>query len=72
MTKNYVKKECPRCGKSPCDIQGAIVKYDKGERVSFNRYTCGSCHNMFLVKRKGDKVEQALTEKFITSESIFL
>jgi len=73
MTANYIEKECPKCEKTKCDIQGVIIKInDKGERISFNRYKCLSCHCVFLVKRKGDKKEQTLTEKYITSKSIIL
>jgi transposase-like protein len=71
ITSNYVDKECPYCKKKPCDIQAAIiVTDDKGERISFNKYKCISCHTGFLVRRKGNKKEQTLTEKYIKSNII--
>ncbi|MCK5633301.1 hypothetical protein KAH94_06095 [bacterium] len=73
MTVNSVTKKCPQCGNSKSDIHAAIIlTTKKGEKISYNKYTCLKCHIGFAVKRKGDKVEQTLTEKFIKSEKIIL
>ena len=70
---NEIKKECPNCRCVKADIQAAIILTDdKGIRISYNKYTCVKCKVGFIVKRKGNKTEQELTEKYIKSESIKL
>ncbi len=73
MTTNIIKKKCPHCSNEEADIHGAvIICTDKGEQISFNKYTCIKCHKGFIVLRKGDQKEQALTEKYVKSEPIKL
>lgn len=73
MTTNVIKKKCPYCGNSELDIHAAIVLTDdKGVKTSWNKYTCLKCHKGLVVKRKGNKTEQDLTQKYIKSEKIIL
>jgi len=72
---NIINKECPKCGHPESEIQYALTLREKEGRVTYNIYRClrgGSNKNIgkhaFRVKRKGDKEEQALTEKYISSE----
>jgi len=68
-----VKKECPICKHPESDIHFAEIITDaKGTETSYNKYTCVKCKVGFLVQRKGNKAEQALTEKYIKSEPIKL
>lgn len=69
---NQIKKKCPVCKYPNSEIMGAVVVKEKDKRVSYNLYRCLSKAHRFAVKRKNDKKEQELTEKFIKSESIFL
>ena len=70
---NIIKKECPHCKNGESDIHAAVILTDdKGTKTSWNKYTCLKCHKGFVVKRKGNKTEQALTEKYIKSPEIKL
>jgi hypothetical protein len=78
MTTNTIQKKCPVCGHPQADILGAMTRVEINdkieERVSYNHYRClnsGKKHT-FEVKRKGNKQEQELTEKYIKSSSIIL
>lgn len=72
MSINKILKKCPFCDYPHSDIIGAVVVVEKGKRVSYNLYKCLSKAHPFRVKRKGDKKEQQLTEKFIKSNFIVL
>jgi len=73
---NKIEKECPTCGHPHSEIIGVIIPKENGNKVSYNLYKCLSGGRLkahqFKVRRKGDKVEQALTEKYINSTSIKL
>jgi len=66
---NKIKKKCPVCGCLDADILGAVIV----NKESWNAYRClsptGRKHS-FLVKRTGDKKEQALTEQYIKSSNL--
>lgn len=73
MTINKIEKACPTCNHPYSDIIGASVSMEKGKAISYNIYKClAKRHHTFKVKRKGNKKEQELTEKFIKSKSIIL
>jgi len=70
---NLIKKTCPECKNLDSDIHAAVILTDnKGIETSYNKYTCLKCHIGFAVKRKGNKTEQELTEKYIKSSEIKL
>ncbi len=70
---NSIKKKCPHCRNTESDIHAAIILTDdKGVKTSWNKYACLKCNKGFVVKRNGNKEEQALTEKYIKSKSIIL
>lgn len=67
---NQINKKCPSCGYPNSEIMGAVVIEEKDKRVSYNVYRCLSKAHRFAVKRKGNKKEQKLTEKYIKSKKI--
>lgn len=69
---NQINKECPECNYPNSEIMGAVVVKEKDKRVSYNLYRCLLKAHRFAIKRKGDKKEQKLTEKYIKSEKIVL
>jgi len=80
MTVNSVAKTCTVCGTGNADILGAMTVVEtvnnKQVKVSYNLYKCIGSNpkkaHKFRVKRKGDKKEQELTQKFIDSSRIIL
>lgn len=75
MMATNVQKQCPKCGTetdSKSEILCAVIIAEDGIKVSYNQYRCIKKHHSFLVKRKGDKKEQELTEKYIKSSHINL
>lgn len=70
MSKNIIKRDCPRdkCKGDEADVLGVFVKNNE----SFTHYKCLTCKQNFLVPRKGDKKEQELVEKYIKASPIKL
>lgn len=70
MTKNIIKRNCPRenCKGDEADVLGAFIKNNE----SFTHYKCLTCKQNFFVPRKWDKKEQKLVERYIKASSIKL